>query len=99
QRLDTCRIAFEVSRLHLVAEELLVAGAGAEALAGRPAGAFGVARLETEASQLVGGACHLVLDTGDEALDVGPLVAPAGHVERSAPHELERGAQGAHGVG
>ena len=73
-------------------------GAGTQPLAGSPASTLGVSGFEVELRQLVGGGRDLTLHTRDEAVDVCPLVASAGHFERPSTNELESGAQRRHGV-
>src|SRR5436309_4095987 len=99
ERFHAGGVAFEVSGLHLVPEELLVAGAGAQALANGPASAVGGSGLEAQNSQLVSSACDLVLDARDETFHMRPLVAAAGDVEGPSAHELQGGAQRGHGFG
>src|SRR5437764_636856 len=60
--------------------------------------AGGVSGFEVELRQLVGGGRNLTLHARDEAVDVRPLVASAGHFERPSTNELESGAQRRHGV-
>src|SRR5437660_12924828 len=86
--LDAGAVSVDVSALHQISVELLVARTGAQALARRPPCTVCIASIEAETSQLMGSTRDLVLQTNQQPIDVGPLIPATGRLKWTPTDQL-----------